>query len=294
MEENTSREPVDPAFDIPQNPPGEISSGINAETITPKQDTEIMEVHHHPDIHHKPKKLKEYFLEFIMIFLAVTMGFIAENIREGFGENERAKQYAKSLYDDLKVDTAIIQRTYNEKEWIQSKFDSAEVFLASKDLISSNEFIYYVERYVNFNDIFSSQDVTFQQLRNSGNFRYIKNTALYKNINEYYNLYSRYEAIDGKFGTVDKTDMSDLESKLFDPHDLINVDNYHPSNFYDLALRPNRKLTPLVNDRLGLNLLSIKINNAKWRTNGAKLFLGWLKARATLLVKEIKQEYKLE
>ncbi len=31
-----------------------------------------MEVHHHPDLHHKPKKWKEYFLEFLMIFLAVT------------------------------------------------------------------------------------------------------------------------------------------------------------------------------------------------------------------------------
>lgn len=32
-----------------------------------------MEVHHHP--HVKEKKFKEYFLEFIMIFLAVTLGF---------------------------------------------------------------------------------------------------------------------------------------------------------------------------------------------------------------------------
>jgi hypothetical protein len=48
-----------------------------------------MEVHHHPDIHHKPKKWKEYFLEFLMIFLAVTLGFIAENLREHL--TERAK-----------------------------------------------------------------------------------------------------------------------------------------------------------------------------------------------------------
>ena len=35
-----------------------------------------MEVHHHPDLHHKRKKFKEYFLEFLMIFLAVTLGFL--------------------------------------------------------------------------------------------------------------------------------------------------------------------------------------------------------------------------
>jgi uncharacterized membrane protein len=39
-----------------------------------------MEVHHHP--HVEKKGLKEYFLEFLMIFLAVTMAFIGENMRE--------------------------------------------------------------------------------------------------------------------------------------------------------------------------------------------------------------------
>ena len=41
-----------------------------------------MEVHHHP----KPgkKNFKEYFLEFLMIFLAVSLGFFAEQIREDF------------------------------------------------------------------------------------------------------------------------------------------------------------------------------------------------------------------
>lgn len=48
-----------------------------------------MEVHHHPNLHHKPKKWKEYFLEFLMIFHAVVLGFIAENIWEHFSENKQ-------------------------------------------------------------------------------------------------------------------------------------------------------------------------------------------------------------
>jgi hypothetical protein len=38
-----------------------------------------MEVHHYPQ--GEKKYFKDYFLEFLMIFLAVTLGFIAENIR---------------------------------------------------------------------------------------------------------------------------------------------------------------------------------------------------------------------
>jgi hypothetical protein len=39
-----------------------------------------MEVHH-PDLHHGEKGLKEYFLEFLMIFMAVRLGFFAETFR---------------------------------------------------------------------------------------------------------------------------------------------------------------------------------------------------------------------
>src|SRR6476659_2694983 len=63
--------------------------------VTPNQESENMEVHHHPDIHHKPKKWKEYFLEFLMIFLAVTLGFIAENIREHRVEKDRELEFIK-------------------------------------------------------------------------------------------------------------------------------------------------------------------------------------------------------
>jgi hypothetical protein len=41
-----------------------------------------MEVHHHPQLEHKPKPWKEYLLEYIMIFLAVMTGFFAESYRE--------------------------------------------------------------------------------------------------------------------------------------------------------------------------------------------------------------------
>jgi len=39
-----------------------------------------MEVPHHPQI--EKKNFKEYFLEFLMISLAVTIGFFAESLRQ--------------------------------------------------------------------------------------------------------------------------------------------------------------------------------------------------------------------
>jgi len=59
-----------------------------------------MEVHHPHHPTHK-KKWAEHLLEFLMLFLAVFLGFIAENIREHSVEKERAKQYIHSFYKDL-------------------------------------------------------------------------------------------------------------------------------------------------------------------------------------------------
>ncbi|MCR8560023.1 hypothetical protein KXD93_20390 [Mucilaginibacter sp. BJC16-A38] len=65
-----------------------------------------MEVHHHPQLEHKPKPIKEYLLEGFMIFIAVMMGFIAENVRESITDREHVKQLTSQLVQDLKADTA--------------------------------------------------------------------------------------------------------------------------------------------------------------------------------------------
>jgi hypothetical protein len=64
-----------------------------------------MEVHHHPQLEHNPKPWKEYLIEGFMIFIAVMMGFIAENIREDITNNEHVRQLTTQLVQDLKADT---------------------------------------------------------------------------------------------------------------------------------------------------------------------------------------------
>ena len=63
-----------------------------------------MEVHHHS--HTERKKWTHYFWEFLMLFLAVFCGFLAENQREHFVERKREKEYIRSMIEDLKLDTS--------------------------------------------------------------------------------------------------------------------------------------------------------------------------------------------
>src|SRR5678816_4055894 len=87
-------------FGIASNQPSLISQP------QPNPQPQNMEVHKHPHhVTHK-KKWGEYFLEFLMLFLAVFLGFVAENFREHQVEKQRGRQYIESFYEDLKTDTA--------------------------------------------------------------------------------------------------------------------------------------------------------------------------------------------
>ena len=79
LDEETLDNPVNPqskSFSDEMSSTNETDAGISNQKI------ENMEVHKHPHhVTHK-KKWGEYILEFLMLFLAVFLGFLAENLRE--------------------------------------------------------------------------------------------------------------------------------------------------------------------------------------------------------------------
>ena len=100
-EQNLNEENVNKNIPPPQDiePP---ESEINKSDI-PKSEKK-MEVHHHPHI--EKKKFMEYFREFLMLFLAVTLGFFAENLREYRTERNKETEYIASFIKNLIKDTA--------------------------------------------------------------------------------------------------------------------------------------------------------------------------------------------
>jgi hypothetical protein len=250
-----------------------------------------MDIHAH-HLHKAPgQKFWHYFFEFLMLFLAVTIGFFVENQREKFIENQREKEYALSLYDDLKNDTANIQRTINEKIWIGAKYDSALKIMESNRIDENNQFIYYITRYLSFNDAFTSQDVTYQQLRSSGSFRYFDNIEFYKKIAGYYNLYNRYQMYD-KYGFIADDSFPELISNLFNLTDLNTIRVGGHYTFYDLK-RPADKLHPIIRNEKYIKLLEIKFASARDAAAGNIMFLNWLKTSSVDLIKEIRNEYDI-
>src|ERR1043165_737468 len=81
-----------------------------------------MEVHSHT--HTERKKWTHYLWEFLMLFLAVFCGFIAENIREERVNHSKEKEYIKSMFRDLVSDTAMLNQDIGFATRIGAGLDS--------------------------------------------------------------------------------------------------------------------------------------------------------------------------
>ena len=131
-----------------------------------------MEVHHHA--HTARKKWTHYFWEFLMLFLAVFCGFLAENQREHMVEHQREKQYMVTMLEDLKADTALLTTAlnywYENNKSIDSVGDAISFPITNTDLTK-------VYRHLNKAlDAYSFKynDRTISQLKNAGGFRLIR------------------------------------------------------------------------------------------------------------------------
>lgn len=152
-----------------------------------------MEVHHHPTV--ETKNFKEYFLEFLMIFLAVTMGFFAENIREYFSERKTAKEYLEAFENELKQNEASIHQYDSIITFILPVQDSIiNVFFEKKENEDLNK-ISRLERKARRILNVPLQTSAYTQIVNSGGLKNIRGKILRDSMAEYQGLiqsYSKY------------------------------------------------------------------------------------------------------
>ena len=129
-----------------------------------------MEVHAHS--HTARKKLSHYFWEFLMLFLAVFCGYVAEFRLEHKIEKDRAQQYLFSLYEDLKADTVRLSHVIN---WADRKIAALSDMSDCYDTVSKNikasTCIGNLVSASKTNRTFWLTDRTLRQLANAGGFR---------------------------------------------------------------------------------------------------------------------------
>jgi len=121
-----------------------------------------------------------------MLFLAVFCGFLAENWREHITEHEREKVLMKSMLKDLQADTTIFSGTMKGISLINAHIDSLIPLLSNNNNLDKKATeIYQQEVWANLYYKLIYTDRTIEQLKNSGNFRLIRNSLVSDAIIQY-------------------------------------------------------------------------------------------------------------
>lgn len=260
-----------------------------------------MEVHHHPDLHHKRKKFAEYFLEFIMIFLAVTLGFFAESFREHLSDKSKEREYMKEIVENLKYDTirctVNIQRNKSELKGMDSM--RTELKKAIEGDVNPNVLYYFALLYGGHSAKAVFNTSAINELKSSGILRLVKNKKLMDQITDYYER--KLFATEAHVPSNDKEQQMNAEFFSFlglDGYvlsfDTISSATYHNVYNYKELLEHTPPLHLLKSDAKEIE----RLYNSETRFYMAvKNYIFWLnysKIAATKLIEAIREEYHFE
>jgi len=248
-----------------------------------------MEVHHHPQV--EKKNFKEYFLEFIMIFLAVTLGFFAESYREHIVNKEHEKQYANSFYEDLQDDRKNLPILLNSIQKQQIQPAKSLPVLFSKTSISdpADSIYFYLRKFKRQQGIMAYiTDRTYEQIKNSGEMRLITNKQLADSLIDYYK--------DIVFIDYLQQVLLGYKAKLLDnlPFILRSGDYALAIDSLDNVIIPRTHVYLLNTDSLVINRIVIEINDIGVLSDTIKRMIEKLLRKNIEIKKMIETNYKVD
>ncbi len=235
------------------------------------------------------KKWTHYLWEFIMLFLAVFCGFLAENQREHYVEHQREKKYIQALTSDLEADISRLKTIIQLRNERAPLLDSFIILLNSNDALQhSNDLYYYnsfATRGVAFR--FTPVDGTMQQLKNAGNLRLVRKSYNSDSIISY-DVSVRAFA----WGTGDEEEIMrtyrNIAEGIFDGVVLNNMRD-EDNNVNRISYNPALRLTEDAKYRLNYRIHMLTVFNKTMRLEAKRLL-----AKATNLIELLKKEYHLE
>ncbi|HZY35875.1 MAG TPA: hypothetical protein VFE53_04460 [Mucilaginibacter sp.] len=254
-----------------------------------------MEVHHHPEV--EKKGFKEYILEGLMIFLAVTMGFFAEGLREHITENSRANEYAATLYSDLKEDTVSLRKFLKRVDFGADNVDTLMQLLSAndpKDVPPGK--LYWYGLFGGMPLAFAPHDATLLEMKSSGSLRFFTKPAIRRMVAEYDQrlqfFKSTLENDQGIYTEVRKTRALLFNFKYNDAANMVTQRIYIKYNraSIDSFIRTNPPL--LSTDKVVFNQL-IELVRSRFLRSQAQ-YADSLRHHAFVLIGALKNEYKLE
>jgi len=234
-----------------------------------------MEVHHHPEL--EKKNFKEYFLEFIMIFLAVTMGFIAENIREHFTETKIAHQNLEAYRNDLLQHQAYYEETIADFNKVLPIYDSLVTIFFEKKENTELPVVSTLLLQGTLNYVITINTPTYAQLISSGSLRFLENHELKASMANYQGQIN--SLINYNDRIINLINGQSIEiGKIVDYHDFWNREKM--GNFQTYT--PDIKTFALTKEQRNSIIMYIKIYSVQFQA-GLSQINNLLKSNEALL-----------
>jgi len=248
-----------------------------------------MEVHAHT--HTERKKWHHYFWEFLMLFLAVFCGFLAENLREHFVEKKREKEYVRSMIEDLNRDTTVLSLDNNLRKDAVGMYDSVVTLLNKKNRSQfEQQRIYYLARMgLRLSPFPTLNDRAYEQMKSSGNLRLIHNKEIADRITKYY--FNIKEFLVNKDQTLLRLQsLIEWQGKVFDGAVFQQM-----VDLKDFSINPPSGNPALITeDKTILNELSVRIHYVLSILLYSQNFINDLEKEASQLIEVLKKEYDLK
>ncbi len=180
-----------------------------------------MEVH--PHSHSERKKWTHYFWEFLMLFLAVFCGFLAEYQLEHKIEKDRERVYMQNMIQDLEADTAIYSNYASNNSVVFDLIDTLVYLIKNPDRKKYISKLAYTARIMTARwKQVEPVKRTYEQMKSSGHLRLIRKRPVADSVSTYYNSLLELDTYN-EVGMIWAADYAKAMGKIFDGEALLKI-----------------------------------------------------------------------
>jgi hypothetical protein len=164
-----------------------------------------------------------YFFEFFMMFLALYLGFLADNLRERLAEKKRERVYLQNMLEDLRADIVLYDNYTKNNKVVFELIDTLVQLIKSPERKQSITKLAYTARMVlpQFKQLFLTER-TYEQMKSSGSLRLISSQPVANNISSYYYSASELKKYN-ESSMVWATDYGNEMGRIFDGELLLKI-----------------------------------------------------------------------
>lgn len=164
-----------------------------------------------------------YFFEFFMMFLALYLGFLVENIRERLTEKKQERVYMQNMLEDLKADIVLYTNYTKNNKVVFELIDTLVQLIKSQERKEHVTKLAYTARMIlpQFKQLFLTER-TYEQMKSSGNLRLIRNQEVANSTSYYYYSVSELKKYNESI-MVWATDYGNEMGKIFDGELLLKI-----------------------------------------------------------------------